>query len=92
MGEPLKTFSLPPPLAYVPFIRWTPDGRAFAYIKTRDGVSNVVVQSLEGGEPVPLTDFKDGRLFSFAFSPDGKQLALSRGKTDRDVVLIKDLR
>jgi Tol biopolymer transport system component len=46
----------------------------------------------DGGERRRLTDFKDGRLFSCAFSPDGKQLALSRGTISRDVVLIKDFR
>jgi Tol biopolymer transport system component/DNA-binding winged helix-turn-helix (wHTH) protein len=91
-GEPLQTFPLPPSFAFAPFVRWTHDGRAIAYIETRDGVSNIVAQPLDGGQPVPLTDFKDGRIFSFAFSPDGKQLALSRGATDRDVVLIKDFR
>jgi Tol biopolymer transport system component/DNA-binding winged helix-turn-helix (wHTH) protein len=91
-GEPIKTFALPPSLPFVTFIRWTHDGRAFAYIETRDGVSNIIAQPIDGGQPVSLTDFREGRIFSFAFSPDGKQLALSRGATDRDVVLIKDFR
>jgi Tol biopolymer transport system component/DNA-binding winged helix-turn-helix (wHTH) protein len=91
-GEPIQTFSVPPSFAFTPFVRWMHDGHAFAYIETRDGVSNIVAQPLDGGKLVPLTDFKEGRIFSFAFSPDGKQLALSRGATDRDVVLIKDFR
>jgi Tol biopolymer transport system component/DNA-binding winged helix-turn-helix (wHTH) protein len=91
-GEPLQTFPVSPSFVAAPFVRWTHDGRSFAYIETRDGVSNIFAQPLDGGEPVPLTDFKDGRIFSFAFSPDGKQLAISRGATERDVVLIKDFR
>jgi eukaryotic-like serine/threonine-protein kinase len=91
-GEPLKTFPIQPDFTFIRFVRWTPDGRAFAYIETRDGVSNIVAQPLDGGKPVPLTDFKEGQLFSFAFSPDGKQLALSRGAINRDVVLIRDFR
>lgn len=88
-GAPLKTFPLPQPNARP---RWTPDGRALAYVENKDGISNIVVQPLDGGKPVPLTDFKAEVIFSFAFSPDGKQLALSRGTTNRDVVLIKDFR
>jgi hypothetical protein len=35
-----------------------------------------------------LTDFKDQLIANFAYSPDGKQLAFSRGEVNRDVVLI----
>jgi hypothetical protein len=40
--------------------------------------------------PVPITDFKDGRIFNFAFSSDEKQIALSRGTVNSDVVLIEN--
>lgn len=33
-----------------------------------------------------------GEVFNAAISPDGKELALSRGAVNRDVVLIKDFR
>jgi hypothetical protein len=39
-----------------------------------------------------LTSFKSDRIFWFEFSPDGKQLALSRGAIAGDVVLIRDFR
>jgi hypothetical protein len=39
---------------------------------------------------VQVTDFKDGRIFNFAFSADGSQLALSRGTFNSDVVLIEN--
>ncbi len=45
---------------------------------------------MDGGEPVQLTDFQGDQVFNFAYSPDGKQLALSRGTFNRDVVLISD--
>jgi hypothetical protein len=35
-----------------------------------------------------LTDFASERIFGFDFSPDGKQLALSRGTQTGDVVVI----
>jgi serine/threonine protein kinase/Tol biopolymer transport system component len=73
-------------------INWTPDGHAVAYIVNRSGVSNIWVQPLDGGEPKQLTDFKDQRLFGFAWSRDGKQLALSRGVVNSDVVLISNFK
>jgi Tol biopolymer transport system component len=71
---------------------WTPDGRAIAYIVTSNSVSNIWAQALAGGEPKPLTDFKDQRIFNFEWSRDGKQLALSRGVVNSDVVLITNFR
>jgi hypothetical protein len=39
-----------------------------------------------------LTDFKDGRIFDFAFSRDGKQIAFARGTVTQDVVLISNFK
>ena len=73
-------------------MRWTPDGRALRYIDTQGGVSNIWSQPLDGTKPVQLTNFKTGRIFNFDWSRDGKWLALARGTTTSDVVLISDLR
>jgi Tol biopolymer transport system component len=89
-GEPLKTFDLPTTFRYP--LRWTPDGRALAYVDTKNGVSNIVAQPFDGGAPKQLTDFKADRIFWFDFSRDGRQLALSRGTQTSDVILIKDFR
>ncbi len=89
-GPPLKTFDVTAPVEGR--LRWTPDGRAVAYIEMKNGVSNIVAQPLDGGKLAQLTDFKADRIFSFAYSRDGKQLALSRGTVSNDVVLIKDFR
>ncbi|MFN2453127.1 MAG: protein kinase [Pyrinomonadaceae bacterium] len=89
-GEPLRTFDVP--AIPDPVLRWTPDGRAVAYVDTKNGVSNIVAQPLDGGAPKQLTDFKADRIFSFAYSRDGKQLALSRGTINNDVVLISNFK
>jgi len=52
------------------------------------GVSNIWLQPVDGEEPRQLTDYKTDFIFSFDWSRDGKQLALSRGTEDRDVILI----
>jgi len=90
-GPPIKLFDRPDPGPTpdgADFVRWTPDGRALAYIRTVSGVSNIWVQPIDGGPPKQLTDFKELRLINFAWSRDGKQLALSRGTVNSDVVLI----
>jgi Tol biopolymer transport system component len=59
-------------------LRWTTDGSGLAYVSRADGASNVWLQPLEGGAPQQLTYFKDANILSFAWSPDGKQLACIR--------------
>jgi Tol biopolymer transport system component len=73
-------------------VRWTPDGRALAYVDTRDDASNVWSQPLAGGAPRQITDFKSDLIYMFDWSRDGKQLALWRGRMYRNVVLINDFR
>ena len=53
----------------------------------RDGVGNIWRQPLPSGTPTQLTDFTTSTLYNFAWSWDGKQLAVSRGDTSTDVVL-----
>jgi TolB protein len=70
-------------------IKWTPDGRAVAYLDARKGVSNIWSQPLDGGSAKPLTDFdRSSQVLSFAWSHDGKQLAMARGDLKSDVILI----
>jgi tricorn protease len=89
-GEPIKIFDIP--TFPIREIRWTPDGSAVAYISTRDGVSNIWGQPIDGSPARQLTDFKSDFIYSFNWSRDGKQLALSRGPRTSDVVLISDFR
>ena len=71
-------------------LRFTPDEKALAYVVNERGISNLWAMPLTGGEPRQITDFKSDLIFDFAWSRDGKQLALSRGQTNRDVVLLTD--
>lgn len=48
--------------------------------------------AIDGGRPKQITSFTSDVISSFALSPDGKRVALSRGYSDLDVVLIKDFR
>jgi Tol biopolymer transport system component len=68
-GQLVKTFDFG---YYWNHVRWTPDGRAVAYIKTQGDVANIWAQPLDGGKAVQLTDFKSDLIFNFAWSNDGK--------------------
>jgi len=71
------------------YFRWTPDGRSLAYVDDRNP-SAIIIQPIDGGSPRQLADFKPEKIFSFAWSRDGKQLALARGPVNSDVILIRN--
>jgi eukaryotic-like serine/threonine-protein kinase len=71
---------------------WSPDGRAIIITRDTDNVSNLWALPLDGGKPRQLTDWKSDRIFGAAWSRDGRQLAVARGDTFSDVMLIKDFR
>ena len=75
-----------------PELRWLPDGKSFSFIDWKDGVANVWIQDLSGGEPRQITFFDSGKVYAHAWSPDGKRVALSRGTPMSDVVMIRDFR
>jgi Tol biopolymer transport system component len=87
--EPDYTYDLSP--EWGSLRGWTPDGKAFLYVKSIDGVSNVWQRNMDGSEPKQLTRFDSELINGVDLSPDGKYLAVARNSTTSDVVLIKDL-
>ncbi len=89
-GEPLKLFKA---LAFNDVIRWTADSQAFIYIKPEGyTVSNLWKQPLNGGAAQPITNFKDDRIFNFAYARDNKNLVIARGNYYSDIVLITNFK
>jgi eukaryotic-like serine/threonine-protein kinase len=73
-------------------IRWTPDSRSLLYVKTEGGISNLMSQPISGDRPKQITQFNSLLINDFDLSRDGKELVMSRGTANRDVVLIRDVR
>ena len=71
-------------------LRFARDGRSVVYPVRENGVDNLWQQPLDGSKGKRITDFTSEQIFDFHWSFDGKQLALVRGHTDSDVVLIRD--
>ena len=88
-GPPIKTFDIS---AFLSRYRWTVDGRALLYTDTRDGVTNIWSQPIDGGAPKQITDFKSDQIFRFDRSRDGKQYVFARGNVTSDVVMISGSR
>jgi Tol biopolymer transport system component/DNA-binding winged helix-turn-helix (wHTH) protein len=85
-GEP-KLFDLP---MRRPIIQWSADSNSFYYSAGTFNSSSLLRHSLTGGASQKLLEFPD-RVFNFAWSPDGKNLVVSRGKQQGDALLITNL-
>ena len=70
---------------------YSADGKEVVYFVREKGVDNLWKRKLEGGTPEQLTRFMDLKIASFGFSPDGKKIAIARGESDSDTVLIHDI-
>jgi tricorn protease-like protein len=65
---------------------------SFAVALRENGVDNLWVYPIAGGPGRQVTHFKSDYIFEFHFSPDAKNIALARGRTDSDIVLIRDVK
>jgi eukaryotic-like serine/threonine-protein kinase len=91
-GPSIRQFDLPIlDMTGIP-ISWTPDSKGLIYLDSRDGVGNLWLQPLAGGKPRQMTSFSSDRIYSFDWSPNGKQLVVARGSSSSDIVLISNFR
>ncbi len=88
-GEPTITLESPKDATE---IDWALDGKSLVYAKDENRVSNLWSLPLDGGKARQLTNWTTEQIFGFAWSRDGKQLAVSRGHVSSDVLLIRDFR
>ncbi|HKW89685.1 MAG TPA: protein kinase [Candidatus Acidoferrales bacterium] len=76
-------------------LAWAPDGKGLVFI-VNDNVANVSnlweqIVGPPGSTPEPpkqITHFNSMMIWSIAFSPDGKQLLLARGRLTADAVML----
>src|SRR6266478_1899782 len=69
---------------------FAPDGKAIVYVVREKGVDNLWEQSLDGKNRKQLTTFPKDLIFRYAYSKDGKQIAIERGNIESDAFLFRD--
>ena len=91
-GPPVKLFDAeagvppnPPP------VRWTPDGKAVAYLKVVNGVPNVWKQPIAGGDPVKVTGYTSMRTINFDWAADDR-IVCTREERTTNVVMVSNFR
>ena len=71
---------------------WSPDGRYLAYVSFEDGWSKVVVQEIDTGNRVKMSEYP-GINGAPAWSPDGRQqLALSLSHEGNSEIYVMDIK
>jgi len=71
-------------------VRFARDGKSVVYPIRENNVDNLWEQPLDGSVGKQLTSFKAEHIWDYHWSPDGSRLAVVRGHTDSDVVLMRD--
>jgi Tol biopolymer transport system component len=72
-----------------------PHGAALfcSYLDSFNPSNNLWLQPLDGSAPRQLTHFSDGKTIGhYAWSRDGKRLAMSRATQSSDIVLFRGLK
>jgi Tol biopolymer transport system component len=87
-GSPVTSFEIPA-TSMPRVLRFTPDGQALAYIDTAGGVGNIWRQPIAGGARQRVTAFDQGGIDTFAYSRDGRRLAIVRATRISDVAVIR---
>jgi eukaryotic-like serine/threonine-protein kinase len=68
------------------------DNSTFSYLKSVNGSTNVFSLHFQTGAELQLTHFKGEQIYSYAWSPDFKQLVCQRGRKSSDVTIISSER
>ena len=85
-GLPVKTF--PPIPAISSIFEYSADGKFLYYPVTAKGVSNMLAQTIGEKNVTPMTNFSDLLIYGYDYDWKNKRLAVSRGRSNTDVVLL----
>ena len=88
-GQIIRTFEYDP--RHNGTLQFSPDGKGIVYPIRDKGADNLWLQPLDGASGHQITNYTSLRIYSYQWSLDGKRLALVRGDTPSDLVLIQDV-
>ena len=81
----IKTF---PASINTRFRRFSPNNKSVEWISAESDGSQIVRQEFTQTSSKPIYSFNEGTVFNFAWSKDGKKLAVSQGNLAKDAILM----
>jgi eukaryotic-like serine/threonine-protein kinase len=91
-GDPIKMFDLPQTVYWTMGAHWTPDGSAITYVDKRGSITNLWSQPFAGGPARELRDYKGEDILHWEWTRDGRRVAIVRGSSRSDAVMIANFR
>jgi serine/threonine protein kinase len=71
-------------------LEFSPDGKGVIYSVRQKGISNLWLQPLDNSPSRQLTHFTSEDIEKIAFSKDGTKIAIERGHSESDAVILRD--
>ncbi len=71
-------------------LAWMPDNKAVSYVTTKNNISNIWIQPIDGTPAQKLLDAQTDEIFRYGWSNDNKNLVFEKGMTVDDIVIIRD--
>lgn len=90
-GEAVWKFPLPANAEVMPGLAWNADSTGVHYVQNHEGASGIWLQKIRGGAATRVVEFPGEKIMHFAWSPDWKQVVVSRAVVGQDVVLLEGL-
>ena len=91
-GKPLRRLAIAPLKLSSYRLKWTSNADALLYAAASDAVAAIYKQTLKGGAPEKIIELKENDIFDFGYSADGRELAVTRGDWQFDIVLLSGLK
>jgi Tol biopolymer transport system component len=73
-------------------VQWAPDSHTLTYVDGVMKTQDIWNQPLVGGPPIKMTDFKGVGIAFYAWSRDGKHVAIAGRQISSDVVLMSEVK
>ena len=90
-GKPLQEISIAPLKLSSYRLQWLPHANALRFAASTDGIVRIYKQPLEGSALEKMIELKEDNIFDFGYAPDNRQLAVTRGDWQFDIVLLSGL-
>jgi Tol biopolymer transport system component len=71
-------------------LNWTPDGKSLSYLVNQNGISNLWLQSVEGGDARNITNSNSDMIFRYSWFKGSDKMVVEKGLVINEISLIRE--